>query len=167
MLDVFQFRNEIIDEYEKFSRSFTKIAADDARKFVESEYRKNRYWPEPLIQLNPNYRLSDTVQTLAENGILHPECGRIFLLGKSENRPRPLTLFVHQREAIAFAQQNQPYVVTTGTGSGKSLAFFIPIIDRILKEKEQDPSPRTRAIIIYPMNALANSQMEEADKFLK
>ncbi len=167
MLDVFQFRNEVISEYEKFSRSFTKIFADDAREFVESEYRKNRYWPEPLIQLNPNYQLSDTVQALAENGILHPECGRIFLLGKSDNKTRPLTLFVHQREAIAFAQQNQPYVVTTGTGSGKSLAFFIPIIDRILKEKEQDPSPRTRAIIIYPMNALANSQMEEADKFLK
>ncbi len=118
MLDVFQFRNEIIDEYEKFSRSFTKIAADDARKFVESEYRKNRYWPEPLIQLNPNYRLSDTVQTLAENGILHPECGRIFLLGKSENRPRPLTLFVHLwQESRFFHTYNRQNLKRKRTGS--------------------------------------------------
>ncbi|MFM8441884.1 MAG: DEAD/DEAH box helicase [Methylococcus sp.] len=42
-------------------------------------------------------------------------------------------------------------------GSGKSPAFFIPIIDRILKAREVDPTPRTRAIVISPMNALANS----------
>jgi ATP-dependent helicase YprA (DUF1998 family) len=57
-------------------------------------------------------------------------------------------------------------VVTTGTGSGKSLSFFVPIIDRILKAKAADPQKRTRAIVIYPMNALANSQLEELDKFL-
>lgn len=56
--------------------------------------------------------------------------------------------------------------MTTGTGSGKSLAFFIPIINRILEEKATDPKPRTRAIILYPMNALANSQKEEIEKFL-
>jgi ATP-dependent helicase YprA (DUF1998 family) len=58
-------------------------------------------------------------------------------------------------------------VVTTGTGSGKSLAFFIPIVDQILRAKQLDPTPRTRAIVIYPMNALANSQLEELDKFLR
>ena len=75
-------------------------------------------------------------------------------------------LFTHQLQAIAKANEGKSYVVTTGTGSGKSLAFFIPIVDRILKAKEVDPKPRTRAIIIYPMNALANSQMEELGKFL-
>lgn len=55
-------------------------------------------------------------------------------------------------------QDNESYVVTTGTGSGKLLSFFIPVVDRILKEKEKDSKPRTRAIIIYPMNAQASSQ---------
>ena len=57
-------------------------------------------------------------------------------------------------------------MVTTGTGSGKSLSFFIHIIDRILKAKGQDSKPRMRAVVTYPMNALANSQLEELDKFL-
>ena len=69
-------------------------------------------------------------------------------------------------EAIALARENKSYVVTTGTGSGKSLSFFIPIVDSIVKAKENDPTPRTRAIVIYPMNALANSQLEEINKFL-
>jgi ATP-dependent helicase YprA (DUF1998 family) len=43
--------------------------------------------------------------------------------------------------------------VTTGTGSGKSLSFFIPIIDRIIKAKTEGVKARTRAIVIYPMNA--------------
>jgi len=47
--------------------------------------------------------------------------------------------------------------VTTGTGSGKSLCFFLPIIDAVVRAGEPQ---RTRAIIIYPMNALANSQLE-------
>jgi hypothetical protein len=42
---------------------------------------------------------------------------------------------------------------TTGTGSGKSLAYFIPIVDAVLKARADDPAPRTRAIVIYPMNA--------------
>jgi len=57
-------------------------------------------------------------------------------------------------------------VVTTGTGFGKSIAFFLSIIDSIIRAKEKDSSPKTRAIIIYPMNALANSQMDQLEKYL-
>lgn len=166
MQDVFDFRNRLIDEYSAFSRSFSKIAAPDLLRKVEDEYGRNRYWPEPLIQINPNYKRSGTVQDLVRQGNLHPACADLFQTGKVESKPADLHLYVHQMQAIAKAQSNQSYVVTTGTGSGKSLSFFIPIIDRILKAKQADPTPRTRAIIIYPMNALANSQLEELDKFL-
>jgi hypothetical protein len=55
---------------------------------------------------------------------------------------------------------------TTGAGSGKSLAYFIPVVDAVLKARASDPRPRTRAIILYPMNALANSQREELNDYL-
>src|SRR5690606_35210538 len=106
-------------------------------------------------------------EALVAAGALHPECSRIFRAGKSgASMGVSLTLFKHQEEAISFAQSGESYVLTTGTGSGKSLAYFIPIVDAILKAKAADPTPRTRAIIIYPMNALANSQLEELGKFL-
>ncbi len=166
MNNVFEFRDHLIGEYSSFSRSFSKVAAQDLQAKVESEYDRGRYWPEPLIQINPNYKRQSTVQQLAHEGVLHPDCGRLFRTGKTEGHPADLHLYVHQLQALAKAQNQQSFVVTTGTGSGKSLSFFIPIIDRIVKAKAVDPQKRTRAIIIYPMNALANSQLEELDKFL-
>lgn len=166
MENVFNFRDELIDEYSTFSRSFVFIAASDIKNLVEQEYTAGRYWPQPLIQINPNYQRKGTVQDLAKDGVLHPICADIFRAGKTEGRSDPLFLYKHQIEALAKGQQKQSYVVTTGTGSGKSLSFFIPVVDAILKGKDQDSTPRTRAIVIYPMNALANSQLEELEKFL-
>ncbi|TVQ86993.1 MAG: DEAD/DEAH box helicase [Chromatiaceae bacterium] len=166
MDNVFSFRDQLIEQYRTFSRSFTRIAAADILREVERQYAEGRYWPDPLIQINPNYQRKATVQQLVAAGDLHEACAEIFTAGKAEGRPQPLTLYTHQIEALAKAQQRQSYVVTSGTGSGKSLAFFIPIADRVIKIKSQHPTPRTRAIAVYPMNALANSQLEELDKFL-
>src|SRR5690554_210642 len=166
MDNVFQFRDQLIERYGSFSRSFVRIAAPDIQAEVEHQYAQGRYWPEPLVQINPNYQRQGTVQKLVADGLLHPACADIFQVGKTEGKPSPLHLYKHQMEALAKGQERQSYVVTTGTGSGKSLSFFIPVIDRILKAKDSDGKARTRAIVIYPMNALANSQLEELDKFL-
>ncbi len=166
MLDVFDLRRRVIEEYAAFSRSFARISAKDIADLVSAEHERERYWPEPLIQINPNYRRNGTIADLVRGGMLHPECERLFQADKPEGRPRPIELYTHQIEALAKAQDGKSFVVTTGTGSGKSLGFFVPIIDRILRTRATDPRPRTRAIVIYPMNALANSQFEELEKFL-
>ena len=167
MKNIFEFRDAIVGEYGEFSRSFTRIRADDIRAVVDAEYAAGKYWPEPMVQVNPNYREAGTIDNLVSDGLLHPECARIFRYGKTETSAgTTLTLYKHQLQALSLAQRGESYVVTTGTGSGKSLAFFIPIIQRILQAREKDSTPRTRAIVIYPMNALANSQMEELEKFV-
>ncbi len=166
MNNVFGFRDQLISDYSSFSRSFSRIAASDIRDEVERQYADGRYWPEPLVQINPNYQRKGTVQQLVKEGVLHSACADLFQVGKTEGNAQPLHLYAHQMQALAKAQGKQSYVVTTGTGSGKSLSFFIPVIDRILKAKGCDKAARTRAIVIYPMNALANSQLEELEKFL-
>ena len=72
-------------------------------------------------------------------------------------------------EAIEAAAAGDSYVLTTGTGSGKSLAYIVPIVDRVLQERSGRArrARRVRAIVVYPMNALANSQLEELEKFLR
>jgi hypothetical protein len=76
---------------------------------------------------------------------------------------RILQLHRHQLAAIEAARTGESYVLTTGTGSGKSLAYVIPIVDFVLR----NPSiPGIKAIVVYPMNALANSQEQELDKFI-
>lgn len=126
--DVFDLRDQVIGEYAAFSRSFTRISATDIASFVEAEYARGRYWPEPLIQINPNHRRNGTVADLVRSGMLHSECERLFQANKAESNPRPIELYTHQLEALAKAQADKSFVVTTRTGSGKSLSFFLPII---------------------------------------
>ncbi len=164
-MDVFALRDNVIREYERFATSFTTIHAEDIRRRVDEIYAKNRYWPEPLIQINPNYKPAQSIDDLIRDGLLDPGCSSIFRTG--DGNGQSLQLYQHQKEAIALAHDDLSFVVTTGTGSGKSLCFFIPIVSAILTEKRDDSTPRTRAIIIYPMNALANSQFEELSKYVK
>lgn len=155
-MDVFSLRESLVHEYSAFARSFTQIRATDIREQVAAAYESGRFWPDPLIQINPRYKLGRPVADLVAAGTLHPRCAELF----------GIRLYQHQEYAIELAAKGESFVVTTGTGSGKSLCFFIPIVDAVLKAKEVDPTPRTRAIVIYPMNALANSQQEELKKYL-
>ncbi len=174
MANIFDFRNNLIDGYQTFSRSFTKFDSADIAAYVKDHLNdSNSFCPEPLIQINPSYAEAehDLAYFASNEGardkqyILHERCLDIFTV-KGATGTMPLSLYHHQGMAILKADANQSYVVTSGTGSGKSLTFFIPMVSRILQEKERDPQPRIRAIIVYPMNALANSQLEEINKFL-
>ncbi|MBD2714370.1 DEAD/DEAH box helicase [Microvirga sp. STR05] len=72
-------------------------------------------------------------------------------------------LYEHQVEAILKGSKGKGFVVTSGTGSGKSLTYMATIFNDLL----QNPpvSPGVRAIIVYPMNALINSQHEEIKRY--
>lgn len=67
---VIKFRNGLIQEYGTFFRRFTRIAAPDILAKVDHQYAKRRYWPDPLIQINPNYQRKKTVRKLAQQGLI-------------------------------------------------------------------------------------------------
>ena len=164
-MDVFDLRQHIVQDYANFARSFTRVKATDLKRQIDEIYAKDQFWPEPLLQITPYYERGASLDELAASGEVTPTTAAIFRV--PDEPALPLQLHTHQVQALAAAKQGRSYVVTTGTGSGKSLCFFVPIIDSILKAKQEDKTKRTRAIIVYPMNALANSQMEELEKFLK
>lgn len=167
-MDVFDLSNTLVREYETFSRSFVSIRAEDIRRKVDQGYGSRRFWPAPLIQINPHYKSGNRLSGLVGKSGLDHETATIFRRPDAlpSDRDPSLDLHRHQAQAVEIALSQKSFVVTTGTGSGKSLCYFIPIVDAILKAKRTDATPRTRAIVIYPMNALANSQMEELRKFL-
>jgi hypothetical protein len=166
-MDVFSFRDRVVEDYGQFSRSFTQIKAPDLQEFVDGRYGKGEYWPSPLIQLNPSFVSGGAISELVDAGLLHPECRQIFRWGKESGPGQELQLHRHQREAIEIARAGGSFVVTSGTGSGKSLGYIIPIVNRVLEAREKgDQQKRIRAIVIYPMNALCNSQLEELQKYL-
>jgi Lhr-like helicase len=160
-VDVFDLDRTLVQDYASFARSFTQIRARDIRDQVDTIYASRRFWPEPLITINPHFERGASVDALVADGSLHPDVARVFRVdGQS------ITLYRHQMQAVAKATAGQSFAVTTGTGSGKSVCFFIPIIDAAIRARASGEKPRTHAIVIYPMNALANSQREELHKFL-
>jgi Lhr-like helicase len=160
-LDVFDLDRALLADYERFARSFTQIRATDIRAQVEQIYASNRFWPEPLISINPHFERGAPIAALVSDGSLHPQTANVFRV-----EGQPITLHRHQAQAVAKATAKQSFVVTTGTGSGKSLCFFVPVIDAAIRARVAGEARRTRAIVIYPMNALANSQLKELEKFI-
>lgn len=165
-MDVFALRNSVINEYKSFVESFVDIRDHRIDKAVKDALAEGLLWPEPWLSLNPKFAAGDSVEELVHRGLLHPKCAEVFQLGKeiaNGEGTRPLSFYRHQVEAIEAARANDNYVLTTGTGSGKSLSYIVPIVDHVLREGSNN---RIKAIVVYPMNALANSQEEELKKFL-
>ncbi len=67
-MDVFSLRDTVVGEYQKFATSFTTIHAEDIRQQVEAIYAKGRFWPEPLIQINPSYKKGANLADLIGGG---------------------------------------------------------------------------------------------------
>ena len=164
-MDVFDLRQRLVEDYGRYTRSFINIADERIKAKVDGDLDGGALWPEPLLQLNPTFKPGGTVDDLVRDETLHAECSRIFRIGKSPENPSggELLLHTHQSEAIRKAKVGRSYVLTSGTGSGKSLTYIVPIVDHVLRN---GAGRGVQAIVVYPMNALANSQDEELRKFL-
>ncbi len=162
-MDVFALRDRLIADYAAYIESFIHIQDRRIRESIDLELRDGLLWPDPLLQLNPSFEPGARVDDLVTKSILHSECHRIFRIKESDKPDKPLRLHKHQADAIEAAQSGDNYVLTTGTGSGKSLAYIIPIVDHVLR---RGSGKGIQAIVVYPMNALANSQVIELEKFL-
>jgi hypothetical protein len=167
-MNIFDLDAVVIEDYQHFARSFAKVRAPDIVNRLDDLYADRRFWPESLIQINPHFKPGGSIAEFVRRGELSKECADIFIDHNSptHENDKTIKLHLHQKQALGAALQGQSFVVTTGTGSGKSLCYFIPIIDAALKARKRGEPKRTRAIVIYPMNALANSQREELKKFL-
>jgi ATP-dependent helicase YprA (DUF1998 family)/very-short-patch-repair endonuclease len=163
-MNVFDLRNQLVDDYASYISSFIQIRDRQIRSYVDQQIESGLLWPESLIQLNPSFEPGHSVDELVEEGLLHKSCKLIFRRKTDDDPIGSLFRFhKHQEDAIRVAQQGKNYVLTTGTGSGKSLAYIVPIVDHVLRHGS---GRGVQAIIVYPMNALANSQLGELRKFI-
>lgn len=154
-LDVFNLRERVVGEYQDYVESFVNILDPRLDRFVRDTLREGELWPDATLQLNPAYVSGPTLSELANTGAISRETARFF--GGN------LRLHRHQEEALAVAAKREPYLVSTGTGSGKSLTYLLPLIDHVLRNQPERHS--VRAVIVYPMNALINSQIDALERF--
>lgn len=102
-MDIFDLNRTVIEDYERFARSFTKVKAADIRGRLDELYAGRRFWPEPLLQISPRFKPGGSVAELVQGGVLSPECADIF--AAPDLADGTLALHCHQREAIVLAHQ--------------------------------------------------------------
>ncbi len=153
-MNIFNVHNQVIEEYSKYISSFLDISNTRIKEAVEEYFKSRKLWPQPLLQFNPSYELSEPIDHLCKRKILHDKLNHVF---------KDLTLFKHQIEALELGSKKENFIVTSGTGSGKSLTFLGSIFHHLFSNPERPKG--ISAIIVYPMNALINSQYLEIEKF--
>lgn len=124
------------------------------RKQAEEElFKSGRLIKGPYLEALPDFPKSSSLEDLVIGDVLHE--GFLKLDLKVVERQ----LHAHQEEAIrCILEDKQNTVIATGTGSGKTECFVYPVIDELLKANING-APGIRAILVYPMNALANDQL--------
>lgn len=152
-MNVFQTHSKIVSDYETYIRSFLRIADPDIRGVVEGELSQGKLWPEPLLQFNPAYQKFGSLDELTSQKILHPTIRDIF---------QGFTLYRHQVEAIKLGTAAKDFIVTSGTGSGKSLTYIGSVFHHLLSHPSEEG---VTAVVVYPMNALINSQYDEFTRY--
>lgn len=110
---------------------------------------------DPYLEGNQPYEAAKTIRQLTSEGLLDQRLSELF----EPDRP----LYAHQEAAVVAAvQEKANIVVATGTGSGKTECFLIPMLQCLT----QNPRPGMQALILYPMNALVNDQVKRLRKLL-
>ena len=152
-MDSFKIHGQVIADYRGYIESFINIRDSEILAVVQKALSEGRLWPEPLLQFNPSYKITGDLASVVASEKLHPLLADIF---------RGYRLYQHQMEALRLGAAGSDFVVTSGTGSGKSVTYLGTIFDRLLK----NPQPgKVSAVIVYPMNALINSQADEIDRY--
>lgn len=105
----------------------------------------------PFISLSEAFAKGESVQNLADRGILHHVMPS--LIGYP-------TMWRHQQQVFEAVRRAEHVLASTGTGSGKTEAFLYPIVDDLLRQRDTGIRSGLAAILIYPMNALANDQLD-------
>jgi ATP-dependent helicase YprA (DUF1998 family) len=104
----------------------------------------------PYISLSRAFRQGAAVGDLVREGLLHPFLERLV------SYPY---VYGHQEKAIRAIAAGNTTVVSTGTGSGKTECFLYPIVSRCLQLRGEKAPAGIVAVLVYPMNALAEDQL--------
>lgn len=164
--------HEIFDAYIKYINSglpFNREEYNQERNALIKEV--GAICQPPIIEIVPKYHEKATLAEFCDKESISKELNDFVNTGLFVNNSQQARhLYDHQYEALKEAHINRKHiVVTTGTGSGKTECFLLPVIADLIAESKNWGKTRTRAMrtmILYPLNALAEDQMIRLRKAL-
>jgi superfamily II DNA or RNA helicase len=164
-------KNAIAEKYLSYLRTIFFLSDPILNDLFENELKVERFLNGPFLEITPPYRRGATIADLIHEKILSEEFFKLEPEIPDNDRDLPLNrpLYVHQEQSIRRAIKGENLIISTGTGSGKTESFLIPIINHLMRIKEQKGTikPGVNAIFLYPMNALVNDQIKRLRNLLR
>lgn len=152
---------DITEKYYRYLKTSFNIGKPYAAEFEHLLKSENSLAKGPFLDVTDSFKGGFCIKDLIEEGLLPKSFSRINM-----NQTRPL--YLHQEKALRkVAEEGRNLVVSTGTGSGKTESFMLPVLRHLVNEVEDRTiCPGVRALFVYPMNALANDQIERLREIL-
>ena len=160
-LDPVAFKRTLASRLRDFTLSAASISPVRAPRLataVENLISQHPFVSGPFVESLPDFEKGESIAELVASGGL---CAAWQTMGEMAPALYERNLHLHQRAAIG---RNENYLVATGTGSGKTEAFLFPLIDALLRSGTGKQG--VKAILVYPLNALATDQMHRISKLL-
>jgi hypothetical protein len=156
----------IVNDYKEYVKETFYINDESLQQKFEQELDTQTIAKGPYLECIDAFETKNSIKELVENGLLSKEFEKLF---KNNTSAFQRPLYLHQQIAIEKSQQDKNLVITTGTGSGKTECFIYPILQELMNQMEQGENirPGIHALLIYPMNALANDQMKRLRELLE
>ncbi len=164
-INVKEFTDALSNTLRRYMFTANFIADSERRlgeEFLRELHSSNLFSREPLLSAVATYERDLPCRALFSRGEpprLHASLAALGESGFDIDRP----LYTHQVASLRLAQLGRNVVVATGTGSGKTECFLLPVLDDAIYH----PGPGVRAILVYPMNALANDQLDRMRQLLR
>ncbi len=149
----------ITDKYIEYLKTLFSSKNRIINKKLEKIITPKRFTKGPFLEQVFEFEKGKNINEFIKKNILHPDIVKILKPYELNN------LYFHQEEVIKkVIVEQKNIIISTGTGSGKTLSFLLPVIDYILKNPSNNG---VKALFLYPMNALVNDQLKDLRKRLK
>lgn len=158
-----EWSQEIEKGYRRYLKTTFYFKDPKLRQSFDEALDSGRLSKGPYLEATPVFKRGQTPRTLFQD-LLRSQLDEGFLKAVQGDRP----LYRHQEESIRCVWNDRNVIVATGTGSGKTEAFLLPILLHLYREFQASMlGPGVRALILYPMNALTNDQRDRLGEICK
>ncbi len=160
-----QTTDKIRSDYRNYIASILTVKDKEITELAHSAVGNTEFVKGPYLESTLPFVDGKSLKQLASEKLISDEFGK---MGESVHFS-DWKLRIHQEKALRhIIEKNRNMVVSTGTGSGKTECYLYPIFNSLMREKEAGTlDAGVRALLIFPMNALANDQLKKLRKLLK
>jgi ATP-dependent helicase YprA (DUF1998 family) len=146
-IDPLEVTAAITNSYRRYLKTSFRLRDPALAELFHKELEKFQFTNGPILEATPPFKAGCSLSGLATEGLLDPLLKD--LIDKSHPYLKTKPLYLHQERAIRKALRGRNLVISSGTSSGKTECFLIPILNHLVREyRKGELRPGVRALLL-------------------